>query len=317
MMQPLFSIIMPVYNVEKYLVQSIESILSQTFKDYELIVIDDGSTDSSPIICDKFRNNSKVTVVHKTNGGLSSARNCGIQMATGQYMIFIDSDDYWDDDNALQKLSEIIQTKNPDIITWRYKKFFENSQCSLKNMGYDYHFSGSYNPKELLASGNYSISAWKKAIRTQLIIDNALLFEDKVFSEDILWSAKLLTITNNIVPSNLNFCVYRIRKGSISHSIGEKNISDLKKHLDALKKLCEQEKSKPGDLLNLYLAQEFTNFIVTLSAYDNYEAELSWVKDNKYILKNGFSNRTKILNLMIRILGIKFSIKVIKRLREL
>ena len=92
---PLVSIIVPVYNVEKYLKRCVDSILAQTFIDYELILVDDGSSDSSDIICDEYAAKfDKIYVIHQKNGGLSAARNAGMSIARGEYFLFCDSDDY-------------------------------------------------------------------------------------------------------------------------------------------------------------------------------------------------------------------------------
>lgn len=92
---PKISIIVPVYNVEKYLEKCVRSILAQTFTDFELILVDDGSPDSSGAMCDQFaEQDQRVKVIHKENGGLSDARNAGIELATGEYLGFVDSDDY-------------------------------------------------------------------------------------------------------------------------------------------------------------------------------------------------------------------------------
>ena len=97
MKETFFSIIIPVYKVEKYLNQCVDGVLSQTFKDYEIILVDDGSPDKSPLICDEYSaSDSRVRVIHKPNGGLSQARNEGLNIAKGEYVIFLDSDDYWD-----------------------------------------------------------------------------------------------------------------------------------------------------------------------------------------------------------------------------
>ncbi|NST07596.1 glycosyltransferase, partial [Enterococcus faecalis] len=96
---PKISIIVPVYNVEKYLEKCVRSILAQTFTDFELILVDDGSPDSSGAMCDQFaEQDQRVKVIHKENGGLSDARNAGIEIATGEYLGFVDSDDYIADD---------------------------------------------------------------------------------------------------------------------------------------------------------------------------------------------------------------------------
>ena len=116
-MNPFFSIIIPVYNVEQYLRECVESILMQSCDDYEIILVDDGSSDKSGKICDKYsEKNNKIKVVHKENGGLSSARNAGIKIAIGKYIIFIDSDDYYDDKNLLFNSKNIFAKNNADML---------------------------------------------------------------------------------------------------------------------------------------------------------------------------------------------------------
>lgn len=317
MPSPTFSIIMPVYNVENYLHQSVNSILAQSIDDYELILVDDGSTDNSPVICDDLSDsNDHIKVIHKQNGGLSDARNFGIKAASGKYIIFIDSDDYWDDNDALEKLKKIIQKQNPDVITWRYKKFCESNLRTSKSIGYNCLPLGRYAPEELLKSNNFCVSACCKAIKNEFFKTNDLFFKNNALSEDVLWSAQLICATTNIVPSNLDFYVYRQRSGSISHSIKQKNIEDLKDHILSIKSLCQNANKYTQTFLSLYLAQEFTNFVVSLSMYENYINEISWVKQHKDILKHAFSKRSKILNLMLSFLGIKLTINIIRCIRR-
>ena len=106
-MKPYFSIIIPVYKVEKYLNDCVNSVLQQTFKNFEIILVDDGSPDNCPAICDDIsKNNENVKVIHKQNGGLSSARNAGLNEANGEYVIFLDSDDFYLDDKFLFQAKE-------------------------------------------------------------------------------------------------------------------------------------------------------------------------------------------------------------------
>jgi glycosyltransferase involved in cell wall biosynthesis len=121
------SIIVPVYNVEKYLHECIESILLQTFVGYEVLLIDDGSTDSSGVICDKYSElDSRVRVFHKPNGGVSSARNLGLDNAKGEYLIFLDADDYWFDNTALNQLYSAAIENSLDIVRGEYKAVNED-----------------------------------------------------------------------------------------------------------------------------------------------------------------------------------------------
>lgn len=118
---PVISVIVPFYNVEPYLAQCIDSILYQTFTDFELLLVDDGSTDSSFKICERYMSEDpRIKVFHKDNGGLSSARNFGLDRAVGQYVIFIDSDDYLLENDAFSKLIRYAGDKNLDILRFDY-----------------------------------------------------------------------------------------------------------------------------------------------------------------------------------------------------
>lgn len=102
-----FSVIIPIYNVEDYLEQCVNSVLNQTYKDLEIILVNDGSKDKCPEMCDDFaKKDERILVLHKKNGGLSSARNFGMDHASGKYILFLDSDDYWSEKEALNKLHE-------------------------------------------------------------------------------------------------------------------------------------------------------------------------------------------------------------------
>ena len=123
----LFSIIIPVYNVERYLNKCIESVVKQTYKNFEIILVDDGSPDSCPRICDEWaKKDDRIVVIHKGNGGLSSARNAGIKRAKGQYIGFIDSDDYWTESNFLEKIKDIVTENSVDVILFEYKEVDES-----------------------------------------------------------------------------------------------------------------------------------------------------------------------------------------------
>ena len=123
MTQPTISIIVPVYNSEKYLGACIDSILSQYFRDFELILVDDGSRDSSPHICDDYtQKDSRVKVIHKENGGVSAARNDGLDIAKGEYVTFIDSDDWVERDY----LSTLSNYRNYDIVFFSHRMIYED-----------------------------------------------------------------------------------------------------------------------------------------------------------------------------------------------
>ena len=128
------SIIVPIYNVEEYLENCLQSILAQTYPHLELILVDDGSPDNCPRLCDEWKNkDARIEVIHKENGGPSSARNAGLDIATGDYVYFLDSDD-WLEKNALQTLVENLQKNAVDCIGFSFIKEFENFSEHEPNM---------------------------------------------------------------------------------------------------------------------------------------------------------------------------------------
>ena len=121
MMNPLLSIVTPVYNVESFLDRSVQSILSQSYRDIELILIDDGSTDGSSSLCDELaKKDSRVKVIHKENGGVSTARNVGLEIASGEYLTFVDPDDFLAPDTYLANMEYLISHKDVDILQYPY-----------------------------------------------------------------------------------------------------------------------------------------------------------------------------------------------------
>ncbi len=224
-----FSIIVPVYNIDKYIDDCISSILKQKYKDYELIIVDDGSTDLSGELCDNYKNIENVKVFHKENGGLSSARNFGISHANGKYLMFIDGDDFLYDNTCLKKISDAIDNTNADVIQYKMVYFYEK----IKKYSFQSDFEnlkGNIIEKltQLNQQGRISISACDKVVKTSLI-KNKILFEKGLLSEDIKWSYSLYLNIFSLETINENIYVYRQqRPNSISSMQGvPKKASDL------------------------------------------------------------------------------------------
>ncbi len=224
----LFSIIVPIYNVETYLVQCIESILAQTYQNYELILVDDGSPDNCPKICDDYQSQSnKIKVIHKKNGGLVSARQEGALVAKGDYIICVDSDD-WITPNYLAIANEILQKYNPDIICFGYYKNTENGTeevIPLKNIGlYD---KNKIREKifPILFENKYAISfpasIWAKVFKKelynkfQLQVDKQITMgEDAAVVRPYIYNCSSLYISGE--------CVYHYRYNPTSITKGRK-----------------------------------------------------------------------------------------------
>lgn len=223
------SIIVAVYNVDKYLEKCIDSILNQSFDDYELILIDDGSFDHSSQICDKYAaENRQLKVIHKVNGGVSSARNYGMNAATGEYLMFIDGDDYIMDD-CLQDIADAIAYSGSDVIIGTFKGFAEDGLEVIHDCDLRSEFINGKSKKEIfkyLKGKNFLYTAWRYIFKRDLMKDNNLCFTTGINHEDEEWSPKLLCSAKSIWLLERPFYCYRIRRGSITEGKNIKHIID-------------------------------------------------------------------------------------------
>ena len=190
-----FSIILPIYNVEKYLDRCINSILNQSYQNFEIILVDDESPDSCPEKCDDWKNkNDKIKVIHKKNQGLGLARNTGLKIASGDYIIFIDSDDYITG-NLLEPLNQEIEKNESDIIFFGYKRISNSGVTTLdfslkpSKKVYDdnYEIKSVLLPEFINNKDSLFISAWNCSFRKEFLLSNKLEFksEREYISEDI------------------------------------------------------------------------------------------------------------------------------------
>ena len=227
-----FSIIIPVYNVEKYLDQCVKSVLSQEYGDYEIILVDDGSTDSSAEICDVFSSQYKqVKTIHKNNGGLSDARNAGIKKAKGDYICFIDSDDYWSEFSVLSKLSCEIDKKQPDIIRISRRKLIVKTGKYYDEYS-DFQKFEDLSPSEtlynMMADDQLKESAPLHILSRKFILKYNLFFKVGIKSEDIEWAVRVYSHEPVWGFVNERFYIYRVgREGSITTKQDIKNIDDV------------------------------------------------------------------------------------------
>lgn len=218
-----FSIIVPIYKVEKYLCQCVDSVLEQDFEDFELILVDDGSPDRCPQICDEYaKRDSRIVVIHKENGGLSDARNAGILKAQGEYVLFLDSDDYWSDIHALSLIAEKAKTGIPDIISFGCKYLSQEELLSGKHR--DFSEYNGLDPSEtlykLVVDDRLYITAWAMSVRRSFLLESNLLFKKGIKSEDIEWGIRLFALEPSWAFLTENFYVYRKnREGSITSTI--------------------------------------------------------------------------------------------------
>lgn len=227
---PLLSLILPIYNVEPYLERCFESILKQNIQNYEMILVDDGSTDNSPAICDRFvEEHSNARVIHKVNGGLSSARNAGVLEATGEYIFFIDSDD-WIAENALKILDEQLAGSDIDVLKFNYISMPQKTEGnSIVKPGL---YKGDAIRKELIPlslkkTGSVNFSAWTHVYRRQFLLDNQMEFvsERRIGSEDYLFNLNMLACADSVKVITDHLYYYDYREGSLTNRYRE-NIAE-------------------------------------------------------------------------------------------
>lgn len=317
-----FSIILPIYNVEKYLPACINSILEQTFKDYEIILVDDGSNDSSGSICDDYKKRfERIKVIHKPNGGLSDARNVGLKEATGSYIFFVDSDDYLIDNNVLKRLSDKIEMSSPDVIAFKSIKWFE-STGKTTTCSWDLEVStNAVEPYqkylELIDKDAYFNSAWSKVIRQSLLVNNNIEFEKGLLGEDNDWYYKVVEHIQSLELINEPLYVYRQRSGSITKTYTNKNLEHLLWLIEKWGKIInEGELTGNKQVIRNSLSKQYCHAIIGYSQLKNVKEYYPRLRALNYLLQYSNNPRVKVFRIMNRFIGLR-GIVALLRIRKL
>lgn len=284
---PFFSIIIPVYKVEKYLEQCVESVIAQTFSEFEIILVDDGSPDQSPQICDGYaKRDKRVKVIHKKNGGASEARNEGLNCAIGQYIIFLDSDDYWNTNDALRKVYDIIDETDTDIVIFRNIKYYQMVDKYSENirLRIEKAFDKKLSIMEMMKKNVYIASSCDKVVRRKFIEENKMRFVMGQVCEDIEWCIKLLLFNPSIEVLDEDIYVYRQQNTtSVTANISRKNIVDFSGVL--IKYLSNKEIEDKESVMN-FLAEEYVLWLTCSTVVDKNQISdlLNEMKKYWYIL---------------------------------
>lgn len=248
---PLISIIIPVYNVESYVTRCVLSVEKQTYENIEIILVDDGSTDNSGRICDNLATNDvRIRVIHKNNGGLSDARNVGIENSTGEYIFFVDSDD-WIEFNTIEYLYEILLKYNSDIAVCGYydETNIEESSDDLNPQIYEYRSNLEAINGLIFDGAKIGVVVWNKLYRKELF--KKIRFIYGKLNEDIFFTPKVLYYTNRMVASTKKLYHYLVSR---QDSIMNKPLT--RKNLDAIEAFKDNavffEENKMSVLADLY-----------------------------------------------------------------
>ncbi len=221
-MEKKISVIIAAYNVEEYLMKCLETVKNQTYKNLQIIVIDDGSTDSTPQICDSYKADNRFVIVHKKNGGLSAARNTGLDIADGDYLIFIDGDDYIEE-NLCEELVEKSEKNNSDMVIFSYFRDYGDRVVQYHNDGKLKMISQKEAIKGLVNDERIKSMVWMKFYKRELFKD--LYFKERHNYEDVYIMHHIFFRAKIIMLYNKSLYYYRYREDSISNFQSEKNLN--------------------------------------------------------------------------------------------
>ena len=283
-----FSVIVPVYKVEKYLTACIESVLNQTFSDFELILVDDGSPDNCPKICDDYKEkDARIKVVHKQNGGLASARRAGIKVAEGDYVFNLDSDDCIEED-TLECAYKIIKDTDCEIVSFSYKWVKNGQTVGITNDGLE---EGFYDKKDiekhiwtrLLMDENmnhvsYYLSG--KAVKREFLTPHQLNVSEKIsLGEDLCCVVPCYLDAKSVYISKKEAYLYTVRDDSLSKEFNTKQIKLVE---DVIKEICKTDINKIADFeKQLCRYSCFMCFTVLAAAAEgDYFKNINELKDN-------------------------------------
>lgn len=272
------SVIVPIYNVQKYVEKCVDSLINQTYKNTEIILIDDGSMDRSGEICDKYSKYENIKVVHKKNEGLSAARNTGIKMATGEYITFMDGDD-WADETMIQTLVWLAVENDADIATILKKgHIFDSGEIII----------GDGKRMLLHILNTVCFEAWGKLYDRRLFVDSKF-FEGKI-CEDLYIMPELFLKSEKAVVYHKGLYNYRFRDGSISDELNNSDLTDLIECcLDGIKRVQKltDDKQFIKDARKWYLYH-------ILWYYYNVVMQMSEKKKNLAVKKVGYFYRKTV-----------------------
>lgn len=297
---PKVSIIVPVYNTEKYLCECVDSILSQTLTDLEVILVDDGSADSSPVICDGYAERDKrVKVIHQANAGLSAARNCGLNIATGEFVAFVDSDDFIDE-NMYSAMVTVAEEENAPLVIcsgFYYSNVHKNRISHEQNMKIQSESSAKFVSDWLWASNETTVLftvVWNKIYQREFFAED-LRFEDLRIHEDEEFSTRLYLKDFRVAFVDEAFYYYRANQQSITYKSFSKNNLCM---LDVLLKRSQIYRIKGWNKLAQRAAKNFCELYMEYYQMSSGEGHPEWMLPyrsdfNKMRMSVGVSNHAK------------------------
>lgn len=303
------SIIIPVYNVEKYIKTAVDSILKQSLHGYEIILVDDGSTDQSGKICDEIAKiHPTIQVYHQKNMGAAVARNTGLSAARGKYVLFLDSDDYYPEEGVLQVLYSQISELQVDVLCFNY---YRGSSTGEKHFG---PMIGYQPPKEyeldqyaILKNNVYQSSACTKIINREYLEKNNILFEPGLLCEDVEFCSRLLQYGGTVAYIPFVGYVYRVRQGSQTMGVSTAHVEALIGIIEKNTEIATRQNN--SDLLWGYLAFQYATLLINwrLAGSACGKVQLEKLYKLSYLLDYSPYRILGIIRYFYRIFGIKLT----------
>lgn len=232
-MQPKFSIIIAAYNIENYIAKCIESVLTQTYSNYEVIVVDDGSKDGTKSKIREFEGKIKF-IEHENNKFLGGTRNTGIEAANGKYILFIDGDDYLNNNYVLEKLDNLIGEQSVDVIYMGFEIIGKKTATIIP--------SNENCTKQFRIAGDRYTNAWSKCWRREFLLENNLRFPENRYYEDVIFIYNAITKSNSYLIADFPVHTYYSgRPNSITTNIRFKNLHDNIENIEDLVKIMKED----------------------------------------------------------------------------
>lgn len=321
-MDKILSFVIPVYNVESYLPQCLDSILSQITDECELILVDDGSKDTSGEICDRYReNHPNIKVIHKPNGGLASARNAGMDAAEGDYLAFVDSDDYIEA-GAVSGLLRWIDTEPADVCFLELTKVYPDGTSESMGEGLDRSLIRGQAPEQVLsflaARPKFPGSACGKLFRRSFLEKNGFRFpDDRRLSEDLIYSLNVYMKAESFDYLDFPYYCYRqSREGSITHTVTSKYYFDTYLFVTEVAQRFSENKipqDTKAEAALSFAAYELSILIwqsVFLKGQDKNRA-MAFLKEYRWILNYGKSRKIRLINGAVHVLGLRATARLL------
>ena len=308
------SVVIPVYNVKPYLERCVQSVLRQTYKDLEIILVDDGSTDGSGEFCDKVAaSDQRICVIHQKNQGQSSARNAGIRQATGEYIAFLDSDDGWLLDDGLEKL---LQKDKADLIVYKRVDIWSNN-LRVTSADYDLENIASLPDTQavflhLVETQQLQISACFLLVRRRLLLDYDIFFPLGILSEDVFWSTQLWQHAETVRFTNMNLYGYYHREASTTTTPTIRYYQSYDQIFTYWKAQCDAG-CKNSRAIRIYMANLWVSrgyAYHTLADIDKPEA-LSILKKHSDVLEYSSTTKSKRVRKLVQFMGIKSTVIIL------